>query len=89
VTYESPTDPEEKLDLHWPLTIGAWRAHPIESDSFVPHVYLSQDRGHNGTRMESVRIAVSDIPAVIAALQKKLPVVEGLASLGNSDMGPC
>lgn len=79
--YVSPTDPEERLDLHWPVTIGAWRTSPLRESGFEPHVYLSQDRGHDDSRIESVRIAIRDLPVLIAALQKKLPIIDSLASL--------
>lgn len=79
--YVSPTDPEERLDLHWPLTIGAWRSSPLRESQFEPHVYLSQDRGEDDSRIESVRVTIRELPAMIAALQKKLPVVEALAGL--------
>lgn len=77
----SPHDPEEKLDLHWPLTIGAWRTHPLGAEPFEPHVYLNQERGHDESRIEGIRVALRDLHALIAALQKRLPVVEALASL--------
>jgi len=84
--YVSPHDPEEKLDLHWPITIGAWRSSPLRESQFKPYVYLNQDRGHDDSRIESVRVTLADIPKLIEALQKKFPIVDALASLDKKQL---